>query len=135
MKRQRQVAAAFSQNEIDELARQWQRELKIMDWQIGVRIVRGKRLGGDDGGVNFEEKRREAFIMLLDPRDVAKDRMTPYDMEVTLVHELLHCALACFTGKVLGGHEDITQEQQIHTMSQTLVRLRRAGLPTAEAAA
>lgn len=119
------VAAAFTQEEIEDLAREWQRELKIQDWTIEVEIVRGKRLADDDGGIEFEQKRREAYIMIRDPRDVHKDRIRPYDMEVVLVHELLHCSLAVFTAAQLDSHEDITQEVTIHAVSQALVRMKR----------
>jgi hypothetical protein len=118
------VTAAFSQSQIEALAREWQRELKIQDWDIVVKIVRGKKLCTDDGGITFEEKRREAFIMIRDPRDVAKDRMKAYDMEVVLVHELLHCSLAPFTG-ALNSHADVIQEQAVHAHSQALVRWKR----------
>lgn len=123
------VVAAFSQAEIEELAAEWQRELKIQDWDIQVEVVRSRKMQSpDDGGVNFEEKRREAYIMIRDPRDIAKDRILPYDMEVVLVHELLHCSLAAFTSKEIDDHQDVVQEQQIHSHSQTLVKFKRLAM-------
>jgi hypothetical protein len=115
---------AAHEAELSELLRFWQHELRLRDWDIVCGIVRGRALGTDYGRVTFDEKRKEALIDIRDPRDAPKNPVREYDMEVALVHELLHCSLACFTG-ALQTHEDIVQEQTIHAHSLVLVRLRR----------
>ena len=111
----------------------WKNELPLKDWDIQVSIRRYADMEGNHGLVNVTEVKRCAFIRLLDPREADPDEMQPYDIEVALVHELLHVCFAPFMRADISEHEDVTQEQSIHAMSLALVAMRRkfdAGPPS-----
>jgi hypothetical protein len=103
----------------------WKSELPLRDWDIKFDVRRAWDMGGDHGRVEVLEVKRCAFIQLLDPRDANPMEMQPYDMEVTLVHELLHCCFAPFLREDISEHEDVCQEQAVHGMSLALVAMRR----------
>lgn len=103
---------------------EWKQELGI-EWDIEVRVVRADKLKGNHGLVRMTEEKRMALILLLDPVDAPVDEMRPYDMEITLVHELVHVMLAPFNGKP-HDHKDIVSEQCVHSVSSAMVRMRRA---------
>ena len=65
-----------------------------------------------------------ALISILDPRDYP-DSPFEQDMEVSLVHELLHIPLRYITEPELNSLEDIHLEAFIESMAKLLVKLSR----------
>lgn len=65
-----------------------------------------------------------AAIFILHPDEWAPDEFRPCDTELILVHELLHVRFPAFLGR-LGSHKEISAEQAVHALSQTLVRMSR----------
>ena len=106
----------------------WQEELRLRDWTIEVSVVRESSLIKEDKGyVGFcshNTQHRQAFIRLLHPNDYAAGKVC--DIEVTLVHELIHVQFAPFEYKEVGSLEWLSQEQTINTLSFLLVQLKRA---------
>jgi hypothetical protein len=112
----------------EALCLEWQRTLRLQDWQIKVKIARGNGLDlpeGIQGRCEWVIKRRSAFIRLLDPVDWDKTCLWPQDMEVTLVHELLHLHMAPFDEFKVGTPKDVAVEQAIVAISNALVTLKR----------
>jgi hypothetical protein len=105
-----------------ELLREWQEELRLLDWNIKLRITR--EIAPRHGHVRICESKQCAYIGILDP-SAALQEMEPLDMELALVHELLHIQLAAFMQREKKTHKDIVQEQAIHKLSQHLVRMKR----------
>ena len=77
------------------LLTEWQKRLGILDWYITlVDNCDTKDIGDDaDGLVKYEETTKSAIIYIIDP-DKRGEALRPFDYEVTLVHELMHCKLA-----------------------------------------
>lgn len=105
-----------------ELLREWQEELRLQDWNIKLRITR--EIAPRHGYASICETKTCAYIRLLDPV-AALVEMEPLDMELALVHELLHVQLAAFMQREKKTHQDIIQEQAIHKLSLHLVRMKR----------
>ncbi len=118
----------ITQEEANRLLEYWQRQLRLQDWWIQVKIARGNGLNlpaGVQGRCSWTLQRREAFIRILDPIDWDRDCVYPQDMEETLVHELLHLHFAPFDTFKAEGHKDIASEQAINAIAHSLVSLKR----------
>lgn len=108
------------------LLEEYKHDLGLENWTIGLAIRRSLELGDRHGHVSLLEKKTQAFIRLLDPVDADPLELVAYDMEIALVHELCHCALAPFIYVDEGSHEDIVQEQAINRMSISIVSAKRS---------
>ena len=89
---QRQAATRFVQEKISI----WQERLKLTDWRISFAIVRRNELKARTlGATHWDKNLKTASISVLDPADYD----IPFseilkDMELTVVHELVHLDLA-----------------------------------------
>jgi hypothetical protein len=113
----------LTDQQIPALLREWRRELRLLnDWTIDVVITH--EIAPRHGHVRVAREKTCAYIRLLDPGAANYSEMEPLDMEVALVHELLHVALRSIS-KPEGTHEDTIQEQAINRLSQRLVAMKR----------
>ncbi len=104
----------------------WQRILRLQDWNIQIEIKREREMDiANAGGCNnWHIQSRHSTIHILDTADWPTDPEHPVqDMELTLVHELLHLHLAEWreNTKPFG-------EQAIHAIAQALIMLDRRDL-------
>lgn len=104
---------------------EWQRRLKLQDWDISVKIIPHRESEDSWGSVRWNLQEKFADIKLLDPADQSSS-MRPYSMEETLVHELLHLHLAPLDVSEAKG---LAQEQAINAIARALVNLKNANLP------
>jgi len=115
-----------TQEQLDCLTEWWKAELGLENWEIVASLVDRKTTRGNHGNCEAVEEKNLAVIRILRARDRSSLEIgDALDMEVTLVHELLHCRLAAFNGRAKGDHKDICQEQAVHALSKTLVRMSR----------
>ena len=103
----------------------WKKELRLLDWDIKLEIVRSHVFREDfvgDCGVSLSNK--TAHIRLMDAIDVTGSEWFQLDQEEVLVHELLHIHMEPFFPK--GEHAlNFTGEQAIESIAKALVSLRR----------
>lgn len=112
--------------ELVDACAKWQKALRLQDWKLAVRIARGNGLDlppDTQGRCEWTLGRKEALIRILDPVDFPLDCSWPQDMEVTLVHELLHLHFAPFDD--FEGLKDTLSEQAINAISHALVEVSR----------
>ncbi|MEW6726892.1 MAG: hypothetical protein AB1327_08035 [Bacillota bacterium] len=112
-------------DQLAEKCAEWQRILRLQDWDVITKIVRSDDMHSDgQGECTWVIERKEAIIKLLDPVDYSPRSPFEQDHERTLVHELLHLHFAPFTAKD-GTLEDIAQEQAIQCFAKAFVELKR----------
>lgn len=102
----------------------WQRQLRLQDWDIRASVVR-YYLDPDGalGRTKVHASTREAIVTLTDPADHHPDSSdVDRDLEVTLVHELLHVA---FPHDSPDGSCSQDMERAIDSTARALVNLRR----------
>jgi hypothetical protein len=109
---------------LEKLFREWQRVLRLSDWNLRMAVRPAMEMGSDHGRVRVYELKKCAFVSLLDPNEADPSEVEPYDPEVALVHEQLHCLLHAFAGD-RDTVEDLCQEQAIHILSTLLVEQKR----------
>jgi hypothetical protein len=89
---QSQLAQQF----LDDKLAVWRQRLKLDDWRISVAMARQSDLAPKTlGGIKWDKPKKSAVIWVLDPSDYRLPfREMLDDMELTIVHELVHLELA-----------------------------------------
>jgi len=80
--------------QLQRLAREWQARLRLRDWDISVFFAdkeeTKKAIGPAFGATRPAPGHKIAMVAIKRPEDIEPDVMGCPDIEVTLVHELLH---------------------------------------------
>lgn len=118
--------------DLDQLAARldyWTERLRLQDWDFQVQIVRDRdmSLANTQADIQIIPTKKTARISVLDPLDYEPSCWNEQDMEVSLVHELLHIH---FDG--IGPRENseddprlLQEEIAVNTLSHALVTLDR----------
>lgn len=111
-------------DQLTKLCRQWQEKLGLAHWKIGLRICRAEELKMQNVQATNEISLTTecALISILDSKDYPD---TPFeqDMEVSLVHELLHIPMKYISEPETGSLEYIHTEAFIERLARLLVAL------------
>ncbi|MBX9601252.1 MAG: hypothetical protein K2X35_09615 [Bryobacteraceae bacterium] len=107
-----------------ERCRFWQALLRLQDWDVFVRLV-DELPGSALGRCWWLDEKEIATIRILRPERCDPARVPEQDVEVTLVHELLHLHFAAFTAEN-NTPQATAQEVAINRCAQALVGLDRA---------
>lgn len=104
----------------------WQKQLRLEDWEVKYSLrVCGALLGNghSEGATRTLIKRKECLVTILrhDNCSYPED----YDMEQTLVHELLHLHFDPYFSNDEKSLTHIAQEQTIDQLAHAFVRLNR----------
>ena len=109
---------------MDNLLIYWIDCLQLSDWKIKLSVDVTEMPESDTAGcVQYQEAGKQAHIYIIRP-DLYGERVSPFDPEKTLVHELLHlkmCLLDCPEGNL----QSRVLHQLIDDLAKALVRARR----------
>ena len=98
-----------TQQFLDQRLTVWRERLKLTDWKISVSMTRLSELPPKTlGGIRWDKGKKTAVIYVLDPSDyqLSFPKMLD-DMELTIVHELVHLDLASLPhGQASRGSEE-----------------------------
>ena len=114
----------LAQNYVTERLSVWQQRLKLADWHISVQQVRRTDLKPKTmGGISWDKPKMSAVIWVLDPVDY----QLPFkamldDMELTIVHELVHLELASLPRKEASRS---VEEHAVNGIADALLALDR----------
>lgn len=111
---------------LEGVLRYWKGVLGLQDWVIKLDInCHSKEMLLPDcaGATEWTECIKSAWITILNP-DEYGERIVPFDMEKTLVHELLHLKF-CLLGESGNDFQDRYVHQLIDDMARALVAARR----------
>lgn len=110
---------------MQELLKEWQHRLGLNDWTIVLceDLTNDEMtLDGCAGCCSTQEVNKTAKIELLKP-ECYGDRIKPYDIEKTLVHELLHAKFALLDG--VSDLHDRVLHQIIEDLAKAFVDAKR----------
>ena len=110
------------------LLNEWQKRLSLQDWTIKLYTEctpDDMSIDDSSGCVHWQESTKTACIQILDPKFYG-DRVVPFDLEKTLVHELMHLKM-CMLYKKDGSLRERIVHQLIDDLSRALVDAKRAG--------
>ena len=117
---QHKVAATF----VQERLAVWQGRLKLTDWQISVVMARRSDLKPRTlGATHWDKDKKSASISVLDPSEYN----LPFpailnDLELTIVHELVHLDLAALPRSEASRS---TEEHAVNRIADALLALDR----------
>lgn len=105
---------------------EWQKILRLQDWIITLRITRQRDMNlKGNAEIEATLPKRMATIRILDPVDYPDGLAEPQDMELSLVHELLHIHLFPLFADREEEMRMIAEEQAIEAISRGLIALNR----------
>lgn len=116
-----------SERDASDCVQYWQRQLRLSDWVVEVKILRGRDMSGPGRAAecNYHLESKSATIHLLDPVDQHPLSLTTdRDHEICIVHELLHLHVAPFDPQPDTLQQKMS-EVAIESTAQALVRLNR----------
>ena len=115
-----------NQRELDELLAYWQPILRLRDWKVSAVFADQTATQACSATTRIHVGHKSAKVYICEPSQIDPDWQGVRDIEVTLVHELLHLHAATFD-EVLKegtrGHDHL--EQMIELTAQALVKARR----------
>jgi hypothetical protein len=102
----------------------WQERMNLKDWDIHVELVRADHLEPRTlGNVHWDTDVKKATIDVLSPLDYTLPHNAMLaDMEVTIVHELVHIELASLPRSDASRR---TEERAVNEIAGALLRLAR----------
>lgn len=104
------------------LGAEWVERLGLQDWRIEFGLTEIERIDdGLAGQARYTRNNLTALVKLL-RHDNYVNNWFAHDMEVVLVHELLHLKFAMIYPV---DDESVLQEQVIESLARTLVQLKR----------
>ena len=109
---------------ISERLQTWQSRMNLKDWNIKVELVRANKLEPKTlGSIHWDTDVKSATIAVLAPEDykLAHDAMLD-DMEVTIVHELVHLELASLPRSDASRR---VEERAVNEIAAALLRLSK----------
>jgi hypothetical protein len=100
----------------------WQQRLKLEGWRISVVMARGSDLPPKTmGGIRWDKGKKSAVIWVLDPSDYRLPfREMLDDLELTVVHELVHLDLASLPHTQASRG---SEEQAVNGIAQAMLGL------------
>ena len=113
-----------AQQFVDAKLAVWQQRLKLGDWRISVVMVHRTELPpGTMGGIRWDKGKKSATVWVMDPSDYRLPfREMLDDMELTVVHELVHLDLASLPR---GQASRSSEEQAVNGIAQAMLKLDR----------
>lgn len=107
----------MNQKELRRLQSFWQKQLRLQDWDIEVKV---------DRTTDSEVEGKACVSMVYRTSDITlylKESTDDEDVEITLVHEMLHCYHHVTSG-IMQTH-GLLLEQGVEAAACALVQLRR----------
>jgi hypothetical protein len=102
----------------------WQQRLNLADWKVSLVLSHANDLKPKTlGNIHWDANKKSAVIRVLDASDyrlACPDALS--DMEMTLVHELVHLELASLPRSPASRHDE---ELAVNRIADALMRLER----------
>jgi len=80
---------------LQKLLKHWQHQLGLRDWDITIRYANQDEFQDNDsvGQNHFSATNKESVILVLEPAQNKSDFPRLHDVELTVIHELIHCII------------------------------------------
>jgi len=113
-----------AQQFVDDKLALWQQRLNLANWRISVVMVHRSELPPDTmGGIRWDKGKKSATVWVMDPSDYRLPfREMLDDMELTVVHELVHLDLASLPK---GQASRSSEEHAVNGIAQAMLKLDR----------
>lgn len=110
---------------MERLLIEWQRLLRLQDWDIKINFIHHHKLElGGFGEIDWSLHKKIATLDLVYPEELSDNLR--YNPEKTLVHELLHLHFSVIYHTKKDSPEDKLHEAAIDQVARALIKLRRS---------
>lgn len=113
-----------SSAEVQACCEEWQKRLRLQDWEIKCRLAEDWDLGANLGRnvPNYNDK-----TATIDVNKITFNGLRPHDHEHTLVHELVHLLTRPIVRVLSKNHEEAVEEEElaINLITSALLALER----------
>lgn len=115
------VRRITTSRQLRALCNEWLKLFGLQDWVVACEFKprSSEELGGADGANYPINERKVAWIWVARPSEIHPD-----EIEVTLVHEILHLFFAALPARS-AELQRLTEEQAVDRLATVLVALRR----------
>jgi len=111
-----------TQEHLIELLKRWQGLLRLQDWDIDINYDEIRAY--HHGSVNWDTVSSRAVISLTDPLKYNKhDAIVDYNIEVSIIHELVHIVLFIIDTSEFSGDSKDMYERGINKIARLLYLL------------
>lgn len=122
-------AITYTQEELIQACKLWQKRLRLQDWKVDVKLVHTKDIDGNTGICEPTRARKYAQIKIATAESTT-DSLDDYDMLLILVHELLHLHFDEVDPAVMDDKGELTADYMkfdsgIELIAEALVKLYR----------
>lgn len=116
----------YTEQQLIDLCREWQKILKLEHWEIALHVSRARDFAveGRCGECSWVLSTALATMRIIDPVDYPESPFKQ-DMELILVHELLHLHMCPFDLTKQDSLEETMMERAIDHIAKALVNLKR----------
>lgn len=121
----------MTNRELQQRCAYWQKLLRLEDWRVDVRLADSVETDDETAKCRVFQQSKQAVIRIAKPESVDQTgefyQAFPesYDLEHTLVHELLHIHFDRLFSEDANEHESIMQEQAVDFIARALIGLDR----------
>ncbi len=121
---------ALANRYVHEILPYWQRRLQLEDWNVFVLLTRPSDLRpGTLGNIRWDREKKSATIRVMDASGYPADPVAMLsDMQVTVVHELVHLELASLP---VAEADRSNQEYAVDHLTDALLRNESGPAPAA----
>lgn len=111
----------MTNKKLRKLCTVWQKRLRLQDWTVSVEFVGGADIDGSFARTRKSGNCKAAKTLIARPETLELDLLGSHDVEVTLVHELLHLQA--------GGFDQLIKEDTVEsTCLEAFIELTAAAL-------
>lgn len=108
-------------SKINNQLKKWKKRLGLSDWDITVKYRDAQDLNQSQGKTIVRAPMQTADIRLMKQTDRQKSDPSDSDIELDLVHELVHVRLWSIDPYEAEGVEHVCREQAVEKLAQALI--------------
>ena len=117
-----------SDRDLQRLCDWWRDELNLKSWDIEARFFKAYEKTEYLGHIEFDANNYTAKVRIRREEHAAPDSLDKYDVETTLLHELVHLLFWSFSDYAKENRNlKVEYERATEMVARSLVRLKRGG--------
>jgi hypothetical protein len=109
----------------EQQLRKWQKRLGLSDWEIIIRYSDTHEMDGGPAKTKINDELQHADIRLLLPEDRQKNEPADKDIELDIIHELIHVRLWAIDPRTNDSLLHICREQAVEWIAKALITTAR----------
>jgi hypothetical protein len=123
------LGVTMTNKDLRDLVKYWKPRLKLRDWKVDIRFADDEesldKLKSGFARTHRSPMAKEARTLIKPLANISKDSIGCRDIEVSVVHELIHLLFTPFDNFKQNDSRNDAVEHSIETLAIALVEIRR----------